>query len=99
MTTQEAAILDAVNIASTLYRRAGHDFEATAAQITEVLNTDERLRAEYAPALLDLNSRQVGRYMSGLLGHHKYPRPEPLVTRLPGARYRLTRAALKAMIA
>lgn len=105
MTPQEHAILDAINFASTRHRDE-RGYGCTAAQIAEVLNTDERLAAEYAPALLALNGRQIGNHLALLCGARagftdrteNGHRP-PLVARYPDRpdRVYLTHAALDAL--
>lgn len=46
MKPRELAVLDALNIASTIHRH-GRRFQATAAQIAEVLRTDRRMIADH----------------------------------------------------
>lgn len=90
MNAREFYVLEAMNIATTRYKRKGHGFEATAAQIAEVLNTDERI----AP----LTSLQVGATLRALAqGLPK--RRAPLVERVDTRRWRLSRAGLEVLCA
>lgn len=92
MTHRELAVLDAVNIATTRYRRPGRSFEATAAQITEVLNTDERIQDEYP---ISLTTREVAATL--VLLRKKWTRHYPLVDKIDSRRWRLTSAGCDAL--
>ncbi len=92
MTDREWAVLSAVNIASCQWRRASHDFEATAEQIAETLRTDERFAVYRAIIESDggwpLTGRQVGSTLGALADHD---RPfSALVRRVDTRRWRLT---------
>jgi hypothetical protein len=60
MTIEEFAVLSAVNIASTRHQ-IGQEFQATARQIAEVLNTDDRLRVDFPD--VELTPLQTGQHL------------------------------------
>lgn len=93
MNHAELAVLDAVNIATAIYRRKGHNFEATAAQIAEVLNADERIQKEFP---VQMTTAQVGVELRALAGHRLF-RFVPLVEKVDSRRWRLTAFGCKAM--
>lgn len=95
MTHREFAVLEAVNIASTQYKLTPHTYEATAAQIAHVHNTDERLIGAW-PTYLD--SRQVGETLKAL-GSGWPTRPTPLVEKVSTRRWRLTKAGVDVLCA
>lgn len=86
MTHRELAVLDALNIASTRYRRKGNDYEATAAQIAEVLNSDDRIQGAVA---IHLSPAQVGASLRLLAQGHPVRRA-PLAEKIDARRWRLT---------
>lgn len=91
MTDREWFVLNAVNIATTRYRRPGHDYEATAAQIAEVFNTDERVN--WHGMLLD--PRQVGETLKRMA--QGWPtRREPLVKKI-GRCWAMTYAGVRVL--
>ena len=93
MNAREFYVLEAVNIATTRYKRKGH-YEATAAQIAEVLNTDERIGCPFFP----LTSLQVGATLRQLA--RDWPaRRSPLVERVDTRRWRLSSAGLEVLSA
>jgi len=87
VTHRELAVLDALNIASTRYRRKGNDYEATAAQIAKVLNTDERIQGTVT--IPRLTPVEVGASLR-LLGQGHPTRRAPLVEKIDTRRWRLT---------
>jgi hypothetical protein len=91
---REFYVLDAMNVATTRYKRRGHGFEATAAQIAEVLNTDERFGCPFFP----LTSLQVGTTLRALAQDWS-KRRAPLVERVDTRRWRLSRAGLEVLCA
>jgi ABC-type tungstate transport system substrate-binding protein len=98
MTDREYAVLNAVNVATTQWRRPGHDFEATAEQIAETLMTDERF-AIYA-AMVDgwpLSGRQVGATLGAMGAEGRIY--GPLVERVDTRRWRLADKGLEVLIA
>lgn len=98
MTDREYAVLNAVNIATTQWRRKGHDFEATAEQIAETLATDERF-AGYA-AMVDgwpLSGRQVGATLGALASDKRIY--GPLVERVGTRRWKLADKGLDVLAA
>lgn len=76
MNVHHAAVLDALNIASTQHYTGLHGYRATAAQIAEVLNEDPRYREAYA---FTLTPAQVARDLGALARLDR-----PLVERAPG---------------
>lgn len=83
-----AAILDALNVASTQHRSA-RGFEATAEQVAEVLGTDPRMVRTWN---FSLSTAQVAQGL-GRLSRAEGPRPA-MVSRVSGSRsgWRLTGA-------
>lgn len=94
MTLRELAVLDAMNIATTQYRRRGHDFEATCAEVAETLDTDDRLQ-EYDLALTTLQVGAVLRRMAQGWPHRR----EPLVEKIDSRRWHLTDAGVRVLSA
>lgn len=93
MNYREFAVLDAVNIATTRYRRPGHDFEATARQIAIVLNTDPRIRDDYT---VQHTVAEVGATLRAL--SQGWPRRrEPLVEKIDSRRWHLTDAGVRVL--
>jgi hypothetical protein len=102
MRMRELAVLEALNIASTRHSRhdpnePGRGYQATAAQIAEVLATDERF-AEYG---LDLSARQIGATLAALhdRGRGTYSKlPEALVERVGSRRWRLSQGGVDGLL-
>ena len=84
MTAREFYVLDAVNIATTRFRRRGHGYEATAAQIAEVLREDDRIGSPFL-----LSSLEVGATLRSLAQGMPH-RSCPLVVKVDARRWRLT---------
>lgn len=102
MRLEEYIVLETLNIASTRHSRPGAvgelpDYGATAAQIAEVVNTDERFARE-RQALGRLSTQEVAGQLRNLARGPR-TRREPLVERTHSRRWRLTEAALKVLIA
>ena len=110
MNLREFVILDAMNIATARYQRHPRDwktkslaerlryrgFQATAAQVAEVLLEDERL-AEIGQ-FTHLTSREVGETLGRMA--QGYPeRRAPLVEKLDTRHWRLTDAGVEALSA
>jgi hypothetical protein len=107
MNNREWAILDALNIASTIHQDH-RGFGATAEQISEVLRADERLAEDYPYSLRSINARSMLMYLAQMAGARKGTTDRmtgfhfPLVEKVGGARparYRMTDWALKVVTA
>lgn len=88
-------VLWAANIATTHYRRPGHEFEATAAQIAEYVRSDAE---EYGTPYGDADAVWVGARLR-LMAMGCPTRPEPLVERVDTRRWRMTKAGVKVLSA
>lgn len=97
---EELMVLDAMNIASTIYARRD-EWWTRAEDIARVAREDERLRDEWG-ALLDQISetRQVGMWLRRMHGHH-WTRSEPLVEARNGRRtlWRMSKKGLGVLCA
>lgn len=97
MNVREYALLETLNIASTIYaqRHPVFRFEATAVQVANTLATDERLIADFG---FTMSPRQISaRFAIMALGRPR--RPEPLVKAIVPNKWALTQAGCKVMLA
>lgn len=86
------AALRILNVASTRFARDG-EYQASAAEMVKVLRTDERFRAERY--IMSFDTRSMG-VILGRLSQNQ-PLGGPLVERVGGRRWRLTRAGLRVL--
>lgn len=86
MNHHDLYVLEGLNIASTRFKRPGHTYEATAAQIAEVM------REEYGLTW------PTGVTIGAKLGQMRN-RSEPLVEKVDRRRWRLASAGLKVLAA
>lgn len=92
MNDREWFVLNAVNIATTRYRRPGNGYEATAEQIAEVFNFDDRLNWHG----MVLGTRQVGETLKYMA--QGWPRRhQPLVEKIDSRRWHLTDAGARVL--
>jgi hypothetical protein len=104
MSARELAVMEALNIASTVHGRKPRpgdapleDFQATAEQVRTHLETDPRVGECYAPSIRGMGTRKVAATLTGLLRRGRpYP---PLVERAGYRRWRLTETGARAMLA
>jgi hypothetical protein len=88
---RELQVLEALNIASTIHRRPGHDFEATAAQVADRYFHDTGIRVSNA---------RMAAWLRELRRLHPWDsRREPLVEPVYPKRWRLTSHACHLMLA
>ena len=87
MNHRELAVLCAVNTASSRYRRKGHDYEATCAQITDVFNNEDDVQEGWP-----LTTLEVGATLRSMVN-----RREPLVEKIDSRRWHLTDAGVRVL--
>jgi hypothetical protein len=68
MNQHEMAVLDALNIASTIHQGRPIGFEATAKQIAEVLATDEQIIDDYRDHVRDQSTHEIAVRLSRMSG-------------------------------
>jgi hypothetical protein len=97
---REYAVLEALNIASTIHGRwdkvaRERIYQASAVEIADVLVADERIAADFT---FVLDARSVGALLGAMAG--SYPqRRAPLVERVTTRRWGLTDAGIEVLTA